>query len=78
MFCPGTAMLPDGRVFVNGGGKTVDETSIYNSATDQWTAAAVMGQPRWYNVSVTLPDGRVFTLGGNRTSGLDGRGSAAA
>jgi galactose oxidase len=74
MFCPGTAMLADGRVFVNGGGPVVASTSIYDSTTATWTADALMNQPRWYNVSVTLPDGRVFTLGGNARSGLDGRG----
>jgi galactose oxidase len=74
MFCPGTAMLPDGRLFVNGGGPVVANTSIYNGFANTWAADALMNETRWYNVSVTLPDGRVFTLGGNRASGLDGKG----
>jgi hypothetical protein len=74
MFCPGTAMLPDGRVLVNGGGPDVASTSIYTAPSTLWTGDSLMHQPRWYNSSVTLPDGRVFTLGGNLLSGLDGRG----
>jgi galactose oxidase len=75
MFCPGTAMLSDGRVLVNGG--DVEHTaaaSLYNPFTDSWSAAAPMHQQRWYDSSVTLPDGRVLTLGGNRTSGGTGNG----
>jgi galactose oxidase len=68
MFCPGTAMLSDGRLLVNGGDDVrTDATSIYNYATDSWTRGAAMHEQRWYNVSVTLPDGRALTLGGNRT-----------
>jgi galactose oxidase len=74
MFCPGTAMLSDGRVLINGGGPVVANTSLYDSLANTWAAGALMNQTRWYNVSVTLPDGRVFTLGGNRVSGMDGRG----
>jgi hypothetical protein len=74
MFCPGTAMLPDGRLLVAGGGSTVANTSLYDFQSATWAADALMNQPRWYAVSVALPDGRVFTLGGNLASGLDGRG----
>ncbi len=74
MFCPGTAMLADGRLLINGGGPDVANTSLYDSLAATWSADALMNQPRWYPVSVTLPDGRVFTLGGNRLSGLDGTG----
>lgn len=74
MFCPGTAMLQDGRLLVNGGGPTVTSTSIFNSKTNAWSSDANMGQRRWYNTSIALPDGGVFTLGGNRTAGGDGRG----
>ncbi len=69
MFCPGIAMLADGRIFVNGGDdSSTRTTSIYNPANDTWAAAKAMIESRWYNVSVTLPDGRVGTLGGNRIS----------
>jgi galactose oxidase len=67
MFCPGTAMLPDGRVMVNGGDNWVTRaTSIYDATTDAWTRGPTMTQPRWYNASLTLPTGDVFTLAGNR------------
>jgi galactose oxidase len=75
MFCPGTALLADGRLLVNGGDDVrTDATSIYNYATDSWTRGPAMHEQRWYNVSVTLPDGRALTLGGNRTSGKSGDG----
>jgi galactose oxidase len=75
MFCPGTALLPDGRLVVAGGDDVrTDATSIYNPATDSWSKGGVMNQQRWYNSAITLPDGRVLTLGGNRTSGLSGNG----
>ncbi len=74
MFCPGTALLQDGRLLVNGGGPTVASTSIFNPTTSTWTRDADMAQRRWYNSSIALPDGGVLTMGGNRTSGLDGRG----
>jgi galactose oxidase len=74
MFCPGTAMLQDGRVLVNGGGPTVTTTSIFDAKTNAWTRSADMGQRRWYNTTVALADGGAFTLGGNRTAGGDGRG----
>jgi hypothetical protein len=76
MFCPGAAMLADGRVFVNGGGSAVRNSSLYSSGAAAWAADALMNQPRWYNASVTLPNGDVFTLGGNLYGKLayDGRG----
>jgi galactose oxidase len=75
MFCPGTTVLADGRVLVNGGDVNhTDATSIYDPATDTWSKGALMHQQRWYNSTVTLPDGRVLTLGGNRTTGASGNG----
>lgn len=68
MFCPGIAMLPDGRLFVNGGGPDSPRTSIFDFRTNQWSNAQDMNIGRWYNTSVTLPNGNVFTLGGNRSS----------
>jgi PA14 domain/Domain of unknown function (DUF1929) len=63
MFCPGTAMLTDGRVLVTGGSNS-EATSIYNPTTDTWTRDANLNVPRGYNTAVTLFDGRVLTLGG--------------
>jgi len=76
MFCPGTTMMADGRVQVQGGGRVVRNTSTYTPANAVWSAEQPMNQPRWYNSSVTLPDGSMFTLGGNLNGGLafDGRG----
>jgi galactose oxidase len=72
MFCPGTAMLPDGRVLVSGGNDS-GKTSIYNPADDTWTTGATMNITRGYHASTTLPDGRVFTLGGSWSGGLGGK-----
>ena len=69
MFCPGTVMLGDGRILVNGGGSTVTSTSVYDFNTDTWTRVDNMNINRWYNTSVTLADGRVLTWGGNSPRG---------
>jgi galactose oxidase len=74
MFCPGTAMLADGRLLVNGGGPVVTSTSIFNASTNSWARSGDMAQQRWYNVSATLQNGDVFTLGGDVINGTDGRG----
>lgn len=68
MFCPGTALLPDGRVFVNGG-SIAAATSIYNPNTNSWARVQDMNIPRGYNGTVTLPNGNVFTLGGSWSGG---------
>ncbi len=66
MFCPGTAMLPDGRLLVMGGGEYVTSTSIYDFKTSTWSDGPDMDYHRWYNTALTLGDGDVFTLGGER------------
>jgi YVTN family beta-propeller protein len=65
MFCGGTAMLPDGRVVINGGRATTVLSSIFDFRTSQWSALPNMNDPRWYNPSVALPDGSVFTVSGS-------------
>jgi galactose oxidase len=72
MFCPGIAILPDGRVLVAGGDDSAD-TSIYDPASDAWTAGPKMNIPRGYQADVTLPDGRVFTIGGSWSGGWGGK-----
>ena len=72
MFCPGTVMLPDGRILVNGGGSTVTSTSVYDFRTDTWSRVENMNMRRWYNTSTTLGDGRVLTWGGNAPDGHTG------
>lgn len=71
MFCPGTALLSDGRLLVNGGGPYITTTSVYSSANNSWMNTGDMNRKRWYNSSVTLPNGNVFTLGGITASGGD-------
>ena len=69
MFCPGIAMLPDGRVMINGGGAVGSDsrraTTIYDPFSDEWTGEAAMNRSRWYNSSVVLADGDVVTMGGS-------------
>lgn len=65
MFCGGTAMLPDGRVVINGGRNTTRLSSIFDWRTSQWSALPNMNDGRWYNTSVALTDGSVFTVTGD-------------
>jgi galactose oxidase len=72
MFCPGTALLANGEVLVNGG-SNAEATSIYNSETNTWRRSQNMNVPRGYNASVTLENGNVFTLGGSWSGGEGGK-----
>ena len=65
MFCGHTVMLEDGRVMVNGGRKTVRDTSTFDFATNSWQRIDNMVDPRWYPTTVALPNDRVFTVSGN-------------
>lgn len=53
MFCPGTAILPDGTLLVHGGASS-PRSNIYYPATDTWSATSDLNIPRGYNASVTL------------------------
>jgi hypothetical protein len=67
MFCPGIAILPDGRVLVDGGSSS-SHTSLYdpfNCPNGTFTDNAPMNIPRGYNSAVTLSGGSVFTIGGS-------------
>lgn len=70
MFCPGTTMLPDGRLLVNGGTSS-DKTSIFNPATGTWSASGVMKIPRGYQGNTLTSNGEVFTLGGSWSGGRE-------
>jgi galactose oxidase len=72
MFCPGIAILPDGRVLVAGGDDAAN-TSIYDPATDSWTRGPAMNIPRGYQADATLADGRVFTIGGSWSGAQGGK-----
>jgi hypothetical protein len=66
---PNSALLPDGRLFVLGGGRgnnsdPVMEPEIFDPALETWTADAPMQVPRLYHsTALLLPDGRVWTAG---------------
>ena len=65
MFCPGIALLPDGRVMVSGGHIDSSKVSIYDAAKNAWTAGKPMRVTRGYQSTTTLGDGTVFILGGS-------------
>ncbi len=80
------SMLADGRVLVAGGerdtcgsvglcGETyvaIEAASLYDPATDVWTALPPMPEPRAGGVAVTLTDGSVLIVGGyNETLTFD-------
>jgi len=72
MFCPGTALLPNGNVLVNGGSSS-PKTSIFNPVTNAWSADAEMNIPRGYEGDTLLSTGSVFTFGGSWSGGLGGK-----
>ncbi len=64
MFCPGTAVLEDGRIMVTGGSSD-QQTSIYDPANSLWSKGPKMNTPRAYHSMTPLADGSIFTLGGS-------------
>ncbi len=82
MFCPGIAVLPDGRVLVNGGSSS-PKTSIYSQAGSSWTTSGEMNVPRGYEGDTLLSSGtlsngvlsgvQVLTLGGSWSGGEGGK-----
>lgn len=64
MFCTGLALLPDGRLLINGGSND-RATTIYNPYTNKWSIGPLMNIPRAYEGDTTLSDGQVLTLGGS-------------
>ena len=72
MFCPGTTMLANGDLLVNGG-SNAEATSIYDSVQNVWRRGQNMNLPRGYNASVTLENGNVFTLGGSWSGAQGGK-----
>ncbi len=66
---PNSAILPDGRLLVVGGGRQynadpVMEPEIFDPETETWTLDVPMQVPRLYHsTSLLLPDGRVWVAG---------------
>jgi hypothetical protein len=72
--------LGDGTVFaIAGAGRLGDipdttpralaSSERYDPATEAWSAAASMAEPRWSHTATMLPDGRVLVVGGTDESG---------
>lgn len=65
-------LLPDGRVWANGGSTTgndlvgaIYDSEVWSPATGTWTAWASASKPRLYHsISMLMPDGTVLTGGG--------------
>jgi galactose oxidase len=72
MFCPGTSLLADGRLLVNGGSSS-DKTSIYQPGTNTWATSDRMNVARGYQGNVTLSNGAVLTLGGSWSGAQGGK-----
>ena len=66
---PNGVLLPDGRLFVCGGGRfqnadPVMEPEIFDPVTETWTLDIAMQVPRLYHsTALLLPDGRVWVAG---------------
>ena len=76
MFCNGMVVLPDGRVFINGGNLRYDpflgepRSSAYDPTTGRFTDLENMAHGRWYPTVTTLGDGSVMTFSGLSEFGL--------
>ena len=70
LFCSGHVQLPDGRTLIAGGHISayvgLNDTTLYNAATNTYFRGADMAESRWYPTVTQLPDGRVFVFSGDR------------
>jgi hypothetical protein len=70
MFCNGMVVLPDGRVFVNGGNLQYDpfqgepRNAAFDPVSETFTDLESMAHGRWYPTPTVLGDGRVMTFSG--------------
>jgi hypothetical protein len=75
MFCNGMSVLPDGRVFINGGNLQYDpffgepRSAAYDPATGTFSDLENMADGRWYPTVTTLGNGSVMTFSGLRATG---------
>ncbi|HET6860703.1 MAG TPA: discoidin domain-containing protein [Streptomyces sp.] len=72
MFCPGIAVLADGRVLVTGG-SNAERASIYDPRTDAWSSTTNMNIARGYQAMTLLSNGDAFVLGGSWSGGSGGK-----
>lgn len=68
LFCSGHTLLTNGKVLVAGGhdGAYVglNESTLFDAATQSWSAGADMAVARWYPTVVVLPDGKALAVSG--------------
>ena len=75
MFCNGASVLPDGRVFINGGTLQYDpffgepRSSAYDPATGVFSDLPNMADGRWYPTTTTLGNGSIMTFSGLKATG---------
>ncbi|KAL7555423.1 hypothetical protein ACA910_022372 [Epithemia clementina (nom. ined.)] len=77
MFCPGTAVFEDGRVFITGGTDS-KVTTIYNPFQGQlgeWIEGPQMNVGRGYHSMAPLEDGTILTVGGSWSGGCMEKGA---
>lgn len=55
-------VLPDGRALVTGGGP--DTAEIFDPASETWSPAGTMSEPRMGHTATLLPSGQVLVVGG--------------
>ncbi len=80
IFCSGTTVLSDGRVFIAGGHiwqgaldptQGVINTTIFDPAANAWTEGPLMSQARWYPTATLLGNGTVIICGGTINTGTN-------
>jgi hypothetical protein len=75
MFCNGMSVLPDGRVFINGGNLQYDpffgepRSAVFDPIAGTFTDIEDMADGRWYPTVTTLGNGSVMTFSGLRATG---------
>ena len=72
MFCPGMSSLGDGRLVITGG-SNAERTSIYDPATNAFTAGPDMQISRGYQSSTIVSSGKIFTIGGSWSGARGGK-----